>query len=108
MASKLHQWLMAVTSPNELLHLTFLRKGYAPMPRYHLSPIISGWTVRDHEGEEHPDLEAARTSAVLSAREMLADQLRGEDVSLQGFEIADENGQVLQVVDFSEILKGRI
>jgi hypothetical protein len=98
---------MAVARADDLLHLTFLRRGFASMPKYHLNPIISGRPVRDHEGEEHPDLEAARTSAVLSAREILADQLRGEDVSLQGFEIADENGQILQVVDFSEILKCR-
>ncbi|MDB5652325.1 MAG: hypothetical protein JWL62_3845 [Hyphomicrobiales bacterium] len=76
------------------------------MPRFYLNPIIGGRLARDHDGEEHPSLEAARTSAVLGGREILTDQLRGEEISFQGVAIADESGVILQVVGISEILRG--
>jgi hypothetical protein len=51
------------------------------------------WTT--HEGPQ-----------IKGAREILADQLRGGEVSFRGVEIADQNGVVLKVVGISEILRG--
>jgi hypothetical protein len=76
------------------------------MPRFYLNPIFGGRPMRDHDGEDHPGLDDARRSAIKGAREILADQLRGGEVSFRGVEIADQNGVVLKVVGISEILRG--
>jgi hypothetical protein len=76
------------------------------MPRFYLNPIFSGRPIRDHDGEDHPCLDDARRSAIIGAREILADQLRGDEVSFRGVEIADQSGVVLEVIGISEILRG--
>jgi hypothetical protein len=76
------------------------------MPRFYLNPIFTGRPIRDHDGEEHPGLDDARRSAIRGAREILAGQLRGDEVSFRGVEIADQNGVVLEVIGISEVLRG--
>ncbi len=53
-----------------------------------------------------PDLPAAHQEALLSAREILADQLRaGKPLDGQLIEIADESGRVLGVLSFKDALR---
>ncbi len=48
------------------------------MPRYHFH-LQDGSFIADEEGSEHADLDAARVYAVRAARELMANQLRGDD-----------------------------
>jgi hypothetical protein len=62
--------------------------------------------IADVEGQEFPDVTAAHAEAVRSAREMLAEKVRlGEIVDGQKIEIADEAGDVVDVVPFKETLR---
>jgi hypothetical protein len=77
------------------------------MPRYYLNlrhrPGPAGLAV-DQEGEEFPDLNAAREYALDSARDHIArtrtDIIR--DWFVCSFEIEDEDAQLLLRVPFSE------
>lgn len=66
--------------------------------------IRSGAAVfEDYEGAEFPGLDAARTEAVRSAREILADKIRrGQPLYDQAIEIRSEEGAVLEVVFFRD------
>ncbi len=60
--------------------------------------------TRDPEGQDFPDLNAARIDAVEGAREIAADRVKsGEPINLaDSFEIADEAGQIQTTVQFGE------
>ena len=77
------------------------------MPRYYFNlrhrPGPAGLAV-DQEGEEFPDLNAARQYALNAAREHIAktrtDMIR--DWFVCSFEIEDEDAQLLLTVPFSD------
>lgn len=72
------------------------------MPRYflHIDELDT-----DPDGTELPDLEAARREAVLSAREMLAEWIiLGADDIPTRIVITDEEGSILSVVHFRDVL----
>ena len=55
---------------------------------------------RDTEGQELPDLDAARREAINANREMLGERLlHGGSLDHRQIEIADESGTVLAVVE---------
>jgi hypothetical protein len=62
--------------------------------------------LMDVEGQDFPDVEAAHSEAVRSAREMLAEKLKlGEIVDGQEIEIVDEAGDVVSVVPLKEAFR---
>jgi hypothetical protein len=72
------------------------------VPRYflHIDELDT-----DPDGTELPDLEAARREAVLSAREMLAEWIiLGADDIPTRIVITDEEGSILSVVHFRDVL----
>ena len=76
------------------------------MPRYFFNIRSSEGIIRDPDGTELPDLEAARAEAELSARDLLADLLRqGVTLDGQAFEITDEMGQILERLPFRSVLR---
>ena len=65
--------------------------------------IVDGVRIDDEEGQELPDLEAARAEAVKSARSIMADAIWTGRLPLdEEIEIADQKGQVLAIVAFAE------
>lgn len=65
--------------------------------------------VRDEEGEEVADLEAARMKAIDSVRSMLGDEARQGLIDLCGrIDIAEEAGEVLLVLPFTEAFELRL
>ena len=64
----------------------------------------SGEIGHDTEGQELPDLEAARREAVNTNREMLSERLLHGGAHHRRIEIADENGEVLAMVNASEVV----
>jgi hypothetical protein len=62
--------------------------------------------TKDEEGTDLPDLEAAHDEAVLAAREMMAEMLiTGKLVDGQQFEIATEDGTVVEIFAFKSALR---
>ena len=60
---------------------------------------------RDEEGQDLPDVDAARREAVSSNREMLGERiLHGGALDHRQIEIADEAGQVVCVVTSADVL----
>jgi len=78
------------------------------MPVYFLSVRDHGQLFRDPDGSYLPDLGAARTEAIVSARELMAVGIAtsgsiGIDRSV---EISDVRGSILLVVPFWEAVTG--
>ena len=74
--------------------------------RYYLHQVQTYGTVHDLEGNEHPNLEAARFEAVYAARELMASAVRvGRDISGWAIEIADDRNAVLARVPFGSVIE---
>src|SRR5580692_8041111 len=84
--------------------LLFIRR-VKHMPRFFFHVRSGGGDIgHDSEGEELPDLEAARREAVNTNREMLGERLLHGGAHHRHIEIANENGDVLAAVKASEVL----
>ena len=60
---------------------------------------------RDTEGQEMPDARAARREAISAGREILGEKLlHGGMLDCRTIEIADESGQVVEVVNVNDVL----
>jgi hypothetical protein len=76
------------------------------MPRYFFHIRTDLAFIRDPDGSDLPDLNAARSEAAHSARHLLAALLRdGKVLDGQVFEIADEAGNVLERIPFHSVLR---
>jgi len=61
--------------------------------------------LTDDEGEDLPDISAARREAELAARELLAEAIRaGKEEIPEGFVITDEAGRALDTVLLAAVL----
>jgi len=76
------------------------------MPRYFFHVRDKDGDIsRDEEGQDLPNLEAARAEAVSANREMLGERLlHGGSLNHRQIEIADESGTVLTVIPAGEVL----
>ena len=76
------------------------------MPRYFFHVRDEDGDIsRDEEGQDLPDLEAARTEAVSTNREMLGERLlHGGSLNHRQIEIADAGGKILLKVDARDVL----
>lgn len=73
------------------------------MGRFYFHQLRDGAKIIDVEGTDFPNLGAARKEAICSARDIMSDRImRGEDPDHSCFEISDEAGDVLMIVDFRE------
>lgn len=76
------------------------------MPRYFFHIRADDIFIRDPDGSDLPNLDAARAEAGHSARHLLADLLKeGEVLDGQVFEISDEAGTVLERLPFRNVLR---
>jgi hypothetical protein len=79
------------------------------MPRFFLHIKDGSDLIRDEEGIDVPSAAHARDAAVLSARELWAGAIRaGRDVGADAFLIADQDGNQLTFVPFTEVLPRRL
>jgi hypothetical protein len=80
--------------------------GSKDMPKFFFNVRDSdGEISRDCEGQDLPNLEAARAEAINANREMLGERLlHGGSLNHRQIEIADEDGKVLAVVDANDVL----
>jgi len=78
------------------------------MARYYLHINNGGGYSEDLEGQELPDLDAARTAAIEGVRSMLSEEARQGQLDLSGkIEIADGEGNILLVVPFCDAVELR-
>ena len=77
------------------------------MARYYLHINNGGGYSEDLEGQELPDLDAARAAAIEGVRSMLSEARQGQ-LDLSGkIEIADDGGNILLVVPFCDAVELR-
>jgi hypothetical protein len=61
--------------------------------------------IEDPDGEEYQSVEAARSGAILSARDLLAARLKsGEILDGQTIEITTADGHVVAIVPFKDAI----
>jgi hypothetical protein len=75
------------------------------MPRYFFHFRNRNGLKEDYEGDDLADLVAAKETAMISAREIIADGLLGDEAVLGScsFEVCDEAGKLLFALPFSEV-----
>jgi uncharacterized protein DUF6894 len=75
------------------------------MPRYFINFQKGNQLAKDNEGLEVPSLEAAWKAALRSAREIIANDIKGEaENTLRAVVITGENGQELLTIPANDIL----
>jgi len=78
------------------------------MARYHFHIINGGGTSEDAEGQELPDLEAARAAAIEGVRSLVSEEARLGQIDLSGrIDIADADGNILLSVPFNDAVELR-
>lgn len=78
------------------------------MARYYLHQRCGAAEFADEEGQECADVDAARRSAILGIRSILADELlHGYLILDQRIDICDERGARVATVPFSEAFELR-
>ena len=76
------------------------------MPRFYLHLCNGSGFTEDSEGAELSDLEAARSIAIASLRDVMAAELKRGEIDLGSFiEIEDEARQHLITVPFEEAVR---
>jgi hypothetical protein len=75
------------------------------MPRFFISFLRGGLLSKDDEGLDLPGLEEAKTAAMVSAREILANDIKGASgVTLEAVIITNEDSQQLLTFPATDIL----
>ena len=73
------------------------------MPLFYLHVYNQIGLARDEEGEDLPDIDLARKKAIDGIRSILSDEAHQGVLDLRGkVEIANDRGEVLDVVPFSD------
>ncbi len=76
------------------------------MARFYLHVCNGGGFVEDEEGVELPDEQAARKTAILGLRDIMASEMRRGQLNTASFiEIEDEHHQLVMIVPFAEAVE---
>jgi hypothetical protein len=75
------------------------------MPLFHFNSRTAGVMLPDLEGEDLPDLAAARAVAMSSAREALAEAVKFGDTPPDIIQVTDSEGNEVAVVPLMEVLQ---
>ena len=75
------------------------------MGRFYFQLRAGDELLTDDEGQDWPDLSAARREAEQAARELLAEAIRaGKEEIPEAFVIADEDGREIDIVPLAAVL----
>ena len=73
------------------------------MPRYYFNICNGNGFIEDEEGQELPDLEAARAEAIRNARSIMASDVQRGMLDLSSFiEIEDASNQLVHTLGFED------
>lgn len=74
------------------------------MERYFLH-LVDGKVIRDEEGQEFDNLDAAKEEAIASARSLMREAIwKGRLPLNESIEIADVSGRVLHTIPFRDVI----
>ena len=69
------------------------------MPKFYIGFVSGGKLRQDAEGEDLPGLEEAKTAALISARELLADDIKsGTKIPLEAVIIKNDRGEEVSTI----------
>ena len=75
------------------------------MPRFFINYQSGDLIAKDDEGQDYPGLEEARSMALASAREILADNIRSATRNaLDAVIITNERGEELMTISAKDVL----
>lgn len=75
------------------------------MPRYYFHVREGAELARDTEGQELPNVEAARQEALNANREIIGERLlHGGSLNHRQIEIADETGHIVDVIPAKDVV----
>jgi hypothetical protein len=73
------------------------------MPRFYLHVCNGTGYVEDEEGQELPDIAAARQAAIAGLRDIMASELKDGSLNPASFiEIQDEDGEYVTTISFED------
>jgi uncharacterized protein DUF6894 len=73
--------------------------------RYFINFLRAGQTIKDDEGQDFPGLEEAHAASIVSAREILANDIKaGSSEALEAVFITNGDGQRLATVHATDVL----
>ena len=75
------------------------------MPLFHFNSQTGDRMLPDLEGEDLPDVAAARTVAMTTAREALLEAVKFSDRPPDHIQVTDGEGREVMTVDLSELLR---
>jgi hypothetical protein len=75
------------------------------MPLFHFNSRTGDVMLPDIEGEDLPDLASARTVAMSSAREALAEAVKFGDTPPDIIQVTDSEGNEVAIVPLLEVLQ---
>lgn len=75
------------------------------MPLFHFNSQTGDRMLPDLEGEDLPDVAAARTVAMTTAREALLEAVKFGDRPPDHIQVTDGEGREVMTVDLSELLR---
>ncbi|CAN7543735.1 hypothetical protein LJR220_004909 [Bradyrhizobium sp. LjRoot220] len=75
------------------------------MPRFFINYRSGDLVAKDDEGQDYPSLEQARSAALLSAREILADNIRSATPNaLDAVIITNESGAEVMMISAKDVM----
>ena len=75
------------------------------MPRFYISFRRGGLLAKDDDGQDFPGLEEAKAAALISAREILADNIKGPVTApLDAVIVTNEDGAELVTIPAKDVL----
>jgi hypothetical protein len=77
------------------------------LPILHFNSRSGDTTLPDVEGEELPDLAAARRVAIASARETIVEAVKAGDTPPDHIQITDSEGCEVGIVPIIDVLQGK-
>jgi hypothetical protein len=75
------------------------------MPLFHFNSQTDGKILEDVEGEELPNVAAAREVAIASAREALLEAVKMKDTPPDRIQVTDSQGREVMTVLTSDLLR---
>ena len=76
------------------------------MPLYYLHVCNGNGFIEDEEGQDLPDIEAARVAAVRGARDIMSEEIRRGELNRASFiEVEDQDHQYLFTLQFSDAFR---
>ena len=76
------------------------------MPLFHFNSLTGDVLLPDPEGEELPNLDAARDVAEKSAREALIEAVKTGDTAPDYIQVTDDDGREVATVFLEDLLDG--